>query len=518
MRVLALLLSSFLLSFGTPLAAQWDGSWVATVQFSTYPDLIRLEFGSDQKLYAKIYYENIPFQEAQKISYIGNRLVFSLKTPDQIFDFNLIFEGDTLKGDLRLADQIYPIVFLKVIQNSLEHLQNLVGFYQFGQSEIIEVDLLATDDFVFNLVFLNFKTGQKQIAFALNDTTFVVGERMLQVYPIQTVIKFRKPPNSDYELDWGGKRSLKKLKPLGQESLTFTVLPKLRLYGNLTYAATSRRYPLLVFVPDAGVQGRNNILDDYIHFLPHAGLATLVYDKRGCFQSEGNYKNTSLSTLGDDVIAMIQKLKTHPRIDSNQIILFGVGQGTVVNNLISRKLKVQAMVNIGTVAHSLQQQDLEIIESYMVMEAYAIGSIRRAIRHQKRAFRFIEGQLKQSKFEDYSRAIADSAWSKYLILSHKADLIKWWQQHKRLQLLDGWRNLNIPVLNLYGSADLTLKVSDNQKLILNQTVKVFKGYDHFLLLGERRGALQYTEVLGYPADLFSLIQTWLEEKLKLNYE
>lgn len=508
-----LFLIAFLSGFTNLVRAQMDGSWIATVQFDAYPDLIRLEFGSDQKLYTKIYYANIPFQEVKQVRYTANQLVFSIETPDRTFDFNLTFEGDTLKGNLRIADQIYPIVFLKVIQNSLEHLQNLVGFYQFGQSEIIEVDLLATDDFVFNLVFLNFKTGQKQIAFALNDTTFMVGKKMLQIYPIQTIIKFRKQTDSDYKLEWGGRWSTKKLKPLSQESLTFTVFPdSLRLYGDLSYADTNRRYPLLVFVPDAGVQGRNNILDDYIHFLPYTGIATLIYDKRGCFQSEGNYKNTDLFTLADDVITIIKTLKKHPRIDSSQIILFGLGQGTVINNLISRKLKVQAMINIGTVTRSLQEQDLEIIRSYMTLEGYKTKSVRRAIRHQKNAFKFIAGKLKRSKFEQCSNFIRDSAWTKYLILSHNKESIKWWQKHKDLNLSDRWQTLDIPILNLYGSADLTLNVAKSQKF---KTVHIFKDYDHFLLLGKRRGALQYTEVLGYPPDLFNLIQTWLEGKLSL---
>ncbi len=314
----------------------------------------------------------------------------------------------------------------------------------------------------------------------------------------------------------------KRLKDIVKEDIIFSISKEnIDIHGTLSYPDTVGTYPLVVFVPDAGWQARNNILDDYMRLLPHKGLATLIYDKRGCFKSGGNYKTTDLTTFAKDAIFIIEKLKQHPNIKANKVALLGVGQGGVLNALIGKMYPtISCIVNISTVAHTLEEQDYEIIRSYMTLEGYNNSTINKALSYQKKAFSYLKGFITEDNFEKYATEVTNTEWEKYLILPYKTELIDWWKKHYNLKVQDYWKTLEIPILSLYGENDLTLNAEKNKILMQKITkskysqVKYYEKVDHFLLKGKRKGDLQYTEIDGYPENLFYFIADWLKKFIK----
>lgn len=85
--------------------------------------------------------------------------------------------------------------------------------------------------------------------------------------------------------------------------------------------------PLVVFISGSGCSTRWWGLY-WAKELSKIGVASLLYDKRGCGKSTGkSWTNSSLDDLAMDVISGIKALEKHPKIDQDKIGLYGVSQG-----------------------------------------------------------------------------------------------------------------------------------------------------------------------------------------------
>lgn len=88
-----------------------------------------------------------------------------------------------------------------------------------------------------------------------------------------------------------------------------------------------KKSPLIVFISGSGCSTRWWGLY-WAKELSKIGVASLLYDKRGCGESIGkSWTNSSLDDLAMDVISGIQALEKHPKIDQEKIGLYGVSQG-----------------------------------------------------------------------------------------------------------------------------------------------------------------------------------------------
>ncbi|MFW6201006.1 MAG: alpha/beta hydrolase family protein, partial [Gemmatimonadota bacterium] len=84
-------------------------------------------------------------------------------------------------------------------------------------------------------------------------------------------------------------------------------------------------FPAVVLVH--GSEDRSAVetyVEPYV-FASH-GIATLVFDKRGTGESDGDYTQ-NFDLLADDVVAAVRRLREHPRIDTAAIHLAGFSQG-----------------------------------------------------------------------------------------------------------------------------------------------------------------------------------------------
>jgi pimeloyl-ACP methyl ester carboxylesterase len=90
--------------------------------------------------------------------------------------------------------------------------------------------------------------------------------------------------------------------------------------------------PAVVFSPGSGDSLYQNYAPGFIEtyildvFLSR-DMAVLLINKRGMGQSEGLYTASSIEGRGKDVNTAAQTLKTHPRIDANNIGLIGHSEG-----------------------------------------------------------------------------------------------------------------------------------------------------------------------------------------------
>lgn len=110
-----------------------------------------------------------------------------------------------------------------------------------------------------------------------------------------------------------------------QETITWTN-GDVRLTGDLHLPEGPGPFPALVYFHGAGDQTRKSERISAIKF-PASGFAFLIYDKRGCGDSTGNWRDTDFEGLARDGISGIAELKNRPDIDPNRIGVIGISQG-----------------------------------------------------------------------------------------------------------------------------------------------------------------------------------------------
>ncbi|MEO8505667.1 MAG: alpha/beta fold hydrolase [Acidobacteriota bacterium] len=101
--------------------------------------------------------------------------------------------------------------------------------------------------------------------------------------------------------------------------------------GDVALAATlitpvgAGPFPAVVLLPGSGPSTRSDVTTMAAQ-LTTRGWAVLVYDKRGCGASTGNWIATSLSELADDAVAALTFLTRREEVDTRRLGFWGVSQ------------------------------------------------------------------------------------------------------------------------------------------------------------------------------------------------
>src|SRR5262249_34250200 len=109
-----------------------------------------------------------------------------------------------------------------------------------------------------------------------------------------------------------------------QETVTFNN-GDVRLVGCLTLPKGPGPHPAIVFVHGSGPGTRKQNVVEADLFARH-GIASLAYDKRGCGESTGDWRQVDFNPLADDVVAAVHALQRDRRIRADKIGLYGVSQ------------------------------------------------------------------------------------------------------------------------------------------------------------------------------------------------
>lgn len=99
-----------------------------------------------------------------------------------------------------------------------------------------------------------------------------------------------------------------------------------KLSGNLFLPATVEKVPAVVILhgsgPDEGIEYKV-----YAEEFGKAGIATLVFDKRGSGNSEGDWRKRTFELMAGDATSAVEFLRSRPEISENHVGLWAISQG-----------------------------------------------------------------------------------------------------------------------------------------------------------------------------------------------
>jgi fermentation-respiration switch protein FrsA (DUF1100 family) len=121
-----------------------------------------------------------------------------------------------------------------------------------------------------------------------------------------------------------------------------------QLAGTLYLPRSGPPVPAVVFVHGAGPTVRSDRYQELARHFARKGVAALIYDKRGCGASTGDWTRAGLHDLAEDALAAVQFLRGRLDINPTQVGLWGLSQGaSVIPIAASRSPEVAFVIAVG---------------------------------------------------------------------------------------------------------------------------------------------------------------------------
>jgi uncharacterized protein len=225
--------------------------------------------------------------------------------------------------------------------------------------------------------------------------------------------------------------------------------------------------PYIVLIHGSGYQDRNT---PYYRSLGYAlasnGIGVLLYDKRGCGKSSGNWEQSSFTDLADDAVAALQFLKTRKDISISKIGFLGSSQGGWISTIATTKTTDCSFVimNVGP-SVSLFDQDMHRVQYSMTNDGWKKAAVDSAVAYTKLYFKYVQsGNLKDWEvLEKYGELIKNKAWSEFVNIpkAQNDEDILWWRKNA-FDPTDYLKKIKYPVLSFFGEEDVLVPPKENQ--------------------------------------------------------
>jgi len=227
-------------------------------------------------------------------------------------------------------------------------------------------------------------------------------------------------------------------------------------------------FPGVVVVHGSGAQGRDDWeYRSHGYAMAKRGIATLLYDKRGVGESTGDFETASFEQLADDAIAALDALRSRSDITRAALGLLGVSQGGWISAIASRKEgRPDFVILLQGPAVSLEDQELHRVEYSMRGDGFAVSSIDSAIEHTRNYFHYVNTLTAWERLIESSTASSKSAWADYVnsVSSPDDPDLTWWRNNA-YDPEDDLRSIEVPVLSIFGEADMAVPVAENGALM-----------------------------------------------------
>lgn len=307
-----------------------------------------------------------------------------------------------------------------------------------------------------------------------------------------------------------------------------------KLAGELTYPSTGDVFPGIVLVSghDGGPPAdRNDEITGHKYFLvisdllTKRGYAVLRFDNRGVGESSGSYATASDDEYASDAAAALKWLRESSGINLSATGFLGHSQGGAKSLIAATKEKPDYIVTLGslgteTIAEDIIRQNIDMNNANgvdksetdtLVKEYTDIFEIIRTSDSVEEVRRKIEkyvidgGITDDAHIQKVVNYFGNNWWFKE---SHR-------DQKALLQSYDG------PVLGLFGSKDLLVSASYNEKPVRKSLthpqseVYTFEGLNHLFQVAKNgTGPNEYWEIeTTIEVPVIDKIEAWLDELL-----
>jgi pimeloyl-ACP methyl ester carboxylesterase len=300
---------------------------------------------------------------------------------------------------------------------------------------------------------------------------------------------------------------------------------EVQLAGTLYLPAGRPPHPVMVFTHGSGASTRHEYAAD-ADALARAGIAALIYDKRGAGESSGaNWRMATFRELAADAAAGVRMLRTRPDIDARKVGLFGLSQGTWLIGMVAEAdPDVGFLVFVSGSGVPVWEQEVYRTGALMRAAGFSDDEIAEARAFKTRAFTVARTGLGwpaldsmrtalraryPAWFDDYADEFGSLTSARF-----------WWLAAYHYDPTPALEGLTMPVLGLFGEDDLSFPIPvvvDRMRAALARagnrdvTLTVVPGAEHQLMVAQEFRGRRLRRIIT-PRYLPTLVG-WLRGRL-----
>jgi uncharacterized protein len=286
-----------------------------------------------------------------------------------------------------------------------------------------------------------------------------------------------------------------------------------RLSGTLILPSSKPPYPAIVMGHGSGGEGR--FANRYLaRRFAEAGIAALIFDKRGAGKSTGDWRTAGFEDLAADIAAGVALLRNRRDIRHDRIGLFGHSQGGTLLPLAAGASGAIAFV----VASAASAVPTDSAERFSLRNATDYANLpadeaARANEYVVEVVRVAYHGAPRARLDSLALAFEAKSWRFPLPDSTSS----YWSFSRRIAGYDPlgrWRAVQVPVLLLYGSTDQRVPAAASVQAIRDAlaaghhdrpTVCVYAGADHTERI-RRPGDVWPRNADGYLEDMVAWLR------------
>ena len=243
--------------------------------------------------------------------------------------------------------------------------------------------------------------------------------------------------------------------PYRREELTFRN-GSVALSGTLLLPRSAGLHPGIVFLHGSGAESRWGTPFFLADRFARAGIAALVFDKRGVGQSTGDWKTINYSELAEDYLSAVQFLSGNPMsIRNRSASLVIAREGTISPLIASRPGAVAFVIAAAAIGVGpIYQEDLFRTRNDLIDEGFTEPDLSHAMDFYSL---WIETMRTGEGIDEYEKARSLASTEKWFaklgIPPRDSWIWKWYPPVATLNPLPLWEKVTVPVLLIYGEHD-----------------------------------------------------------------
>lgn len=399
-------------------------------------------------------------------------------------------------------------------------LEKYYGTYRVSPDRVISISQGWGD--LQTLIYVDYKTGQIGTLWATSENEFFSGAGRGVSFPVVLRVSFDKDTNGKvkkllWQTENEPKLTAQKIEAK-EERINFRN-GDITLGGTLILPVAKERYPVIIITPGDFGNNRNQ-LRFFAHNYVSRGIAALVFDSRGAGESTGEVESNSFSDLANDVLAIVQFLKTREDINQKQIGLFGFSNSAwTVSLAASRSKDVSFLILQSFSGVPPWKQESFRAETQLRVDNFPESTVKQGADFMRLKFEAAQTGAGWEQIQKIMNRATGESWLAYTNPPRSLEgLEQFWQRTATYNPVPALENLNIPVLAYWGGKDTYVPAPESIAIFKqamakagnkNYVVKIYPNGRHDLVEGESGSPSISTRLKNFPAGFWKMKANWL---------
>jgi len=201
-----------------------------------------------------------------------------------------------------------------------------------------------------------------------------------------------------------------------------------------------------------------------------AGLAVLVFERRGTGGSTGDYSSATYEQLAGDAAAAVAFLRQQRDVDAASVGVWGVGQGALLAPMVAALAPdVRFLVVVSAPGLPPGENAAHRDSSLLASKGFDDADIKRTVSLDRRLQKWLRDGQDRAELAALLVESSTSPWQQASSLPARLPAgpvpASWDWQGRTLDPAPAWGAVKVPVLALYGAADELLPAKTNARAV-----------------------------------------------------